>query len=59
MLDDKDLGSVPDTALLTLFKGLVEFLKAEAENRGWSDITRNLHDVEAALTARNAPAHQK
>lgn len=50
MMDDNDLGSVPDASMLALFKSLVTFLSSEAEVRGWSDIKTRLQSVESALS---------
>ncbi|MFN4142140.1 hypothetical protein [Aestuariivirga sp.] len=52
MADNKNLGSVPDTSMIVLFKSLVGFLTNEAQGRGWADVTERLHEVESALAVR-------
>ena len=52
MIDKNRLTTVPDTSMLTLFKGLVTFLTEEAQQRGWEDVTARLKSVESALTDR-------
>ena len=52
MIDKNRLTTVPDTSMLTLFKGLVTFLTEEAQLRGWEDVTARLKSVESALTDR-------
>ena len=55
MMDRKNLGTVPDTSMIVLFKSLVGFLTTEAEGRGWADVTERLHAVESALAVRRLP----
>lgn len=50
MQDTDDLGSVPDPSMLALFRSLVNFLSAEAEGRGWQEISERLKAVESALS---------
>ncbi|WP_161957353.1 hypothetical protein [Aestuariivirga litoralis] len=46
------LAAVPDTSMITLSRALVRFLLAEAELRGWGDVSERLKAVEAALDSR-------
>jgi hypothetical protein len=54
MLDDTDLGSVPDSSMISLFKGLIGFLSTEAQSRGWDDVSQSLKAVESNLHLREA-----
>ena len=52
MTQKNRLTTVPDTAMLSLCRALVNFLTDEAQVRGWQDVSERLKAVEAALTAR-------
>lgn len=49
MTQKNSLTSVPDNAMLTLFKSLARFMAEEAQIRGWSDVTERLKAVQKAL----------
>lgn len=49
MTERNRLGAVPDTSMLSLFTGLVGFLRAEAQGRGWQEVSERLQSVEVAL----------
>jgi hypothetical protein len=53
MTQKNRLTTVPDAALLSLYRALVSFLTDEAHVRGWQDVSERLKAVEAALTARS------
>ncbi|MFM8746302.1 MAG: hypothetical protein ACKOED_06500 [Aestuariivirga sp.] len=52
MTDKDDLGAVPDASMLSLFRGLVNFLMEESRKRGWQDISDNLEQVNSAIARR-------
>jgi hypothetical protein len=52
MKDKGDLGTVPDSSMLPLFKSLVGFMIEESQARGWDDVKTRLQAVESALTSR-------
>lgn len=52
MKDKGDLGTVPDSSMVSLFKSLVGFMTEEAQGRGWDDVKARLQAVEAALASR-------
>jgi len=52
MTDKDDLGAVPDASMLSLFRGLVNFLMEESRKRGWQDISDSLQQVDAAIANR-------
>jgi hypothetical protein len=54
MTDKGDLGEVPDASMISLFRGLVNFLVDESRKRGWEDISASLHQVEAVIASRVA-----
>lgn len=48
------LAAVPNTSMLSLYKALVAFLVAEAQLRGWDDVSERLKSVESALDGRSS-----
>ena len=48
------LAAVPNTSMLSLYKALVVFLVAEAQLRGWDDVSERLKSVESALDGRSS-----
>ena len=50
MTEKNKLAAVPDASMLSLYKALIAFLMAEAEGRGWNEVTERLKSVEQALT---------
>lgn len=54
MTDKDDLGAVPDASMLSLFRGLVNFLMEESRKRGWQDVSDSLQHVDAAIASRAA-----
>jgi hypothetical protein len=52
MTDKDDLGAVPDASMLSLFRGLVNFLMEESRKRGWDDVSASLRQVDAAIATR-------
>ena len=52
MTQKNRLTTVPDTAMLSLCRALVNFLADETQLRGWQDVSEQLKAVEAALMAR-------
>ena len=52
MTQKNRLTTVPDSAMISLCRALVSFLKDEAHVRGWQDVSERLKAVEVALTAR-------
>ena len=54
MTDRDDLGAVPDASMLSLFRGLVNFLMEESRKRGWQDICDSLQHVDSAIASRTA-----
>ncbi|MEY3081093.1 MAG: hypothetical protein RJA94_1078 [Pseudomonadota bacterium] len=54
MTQKNRLTTVPDTAMLSLCRALVNFLADETQLRGWQDVSEQLKAVEAALMARGA-----
>jgi hypothetical protein len=54
MTDRDDLGAVPDASMLSLFRGLVNFLMEESRKRGWKDVSDSLQHVDSAIANRAA-----
>ena len=54
MTQKNRLTTVPDTAMLSLCRALVNSLADETQLRGWQDVSERLKAVETALTARGA-----
>lgn len=52
MTEKNRLAAVPNNAMLSLYRSLVNFLIEEADVRGWSDVSERLKSVENALTGR-------
>ncbi len=52
MKDKDDLGTVPDSSMVPLFKSLVGFMIEESHSRGWDDVKARLQAVESALASR-------
>ena len=54
MIQKKRLAAVPNASMVSLYRALVGFLIAEADVRGWDDVSERLRAVEAALMGRAA-----
>ena len=52
MTQKNRLATVPNAPMVSLYRALVSFLIAEADLRGWQDVSERLAAVEAALAGR-------